>query len=493
MMNRHRGMASAVGAAAVWGAAALVVAGAAGAWAVPATRGAVPAATSWGRAIAVPGLRALNEGHHAVVRSVSCGSAGNCAAGGNYRDRLGHGQGFVVSETNGRWSPAIKVPGLPALNKGQQSRVVSVSCASAGNCVAGGYYRDRSRGYQSFVVNESNGVWRRAIEVPGLRTLNTAGKGETSSVSCASAGNCAAVGYYGGRSGIRGFVVSEQHGRWRRAIAVPGLTALAAGGSSEVISVSCASAGNCAVGGHYGYKHQKPEQGFVASEHNGVWGHAIEVPGLSALNRDFVAGVRSMSCASAGNCAAVGGYTDSRGRRQGFVASEHNGVWGHAIEVPGLSDLSKGRRGAGTSSVSCSSAGNCAAVGGYVDGQGHAQGFVASEHNGVWRRAIRVPGLSALNIGGDARVVWVSCASAGNCAAVGGYADGHGHGQGFVIIERQGAWHRAIKVPGLGALNTGGDAGFRAVSCVSPWTCAAGGYYAKRSGHLHYQGFVSRS
>jgi hypothetical protein len=436
MMNRHRGMASAVGAAAVWGAAALVVAGAAGAWAVPATRGAVPAATSWGRAIAVPGLRALNEGHHAVVRSVSCGSAGNCAAGGNYRDRLGHGQGFVVSETNGRWSPAIKVPGLPALNKGQQSRVVSVSCASAGNCVAGGYYRDRSRGYQSFVVNESNGVWRRAIEVPGLRTLNTAGKGETSSVSCASAGDCAAVGYYGGRSGIRGFVVSEQHGRWRRAIAVPGLTALAAGGSSEVISVSCASAGNCAVGGHYGYKHQKPEQGFVASEHNGVWGHAIEVPGLSALNRDFVAGVRSMSCASAGNCAAVGGYTDSRGRRQGFVASEHNGVWGHAIEVPGL---------------------------------------------------------SALNIGGDARVVWVSCASAGNCAAVGGYADGHGHGQGFVIIERQGAWHRAIKVPGLGALNTGGDAGFRAVSCVSPWTCAAGGYYAKRSGHLHYQGFVSRS
>jgi hypothetical protein len=247
------------------------------------------------------------------------------------------------------------------------------------------------------------------------------------------------------------------------------------------------------VGGHYGYQHQKPERGFVANEQNGVWGRAIQLPGLGALNQGGAAGVRSVSCYSAGNCAAAGGYADSRGRRQGFVASEQNGVWGHAIEVPGLGSLNKGRRGAGTSSVSCESALNCAAVGGYVDSHGHAQGFVVNERRGVWGRAIRVPGLGTLNTGGDARVVWVSCALAGNCAAVGSYADGHGHAQGFVVSERQGRWQRAIKVPGLGALNTGGDGGVRAVSCASPWSCAAVGYYAKRSGHLHYQGFVSQS
>ncbi len=104
-MRRRRAVASAVGAAAVWGAAALAVPGAAGAWTVQAARGAVPAASSWGRAIAVPGLRALNEGRHAVVRSVSCGPAGNCAAGGSYRDRNGHGQGFVVTEKNGPLEP----------------------------------------------------------------------------------------------------------------------------------------------------------------------------------------------------------------------------------------------------------------------------------------------------------------------------------------------------------------------------------------------------
>ncbi len=63
------------------------------------TAGAPPRpAASWGRAIEVPGLAALNKGN-AYVNSVSCGSAGNCAAGGYYVDRHHHSQVFVVSQT----------------------------------------------------------------------------------------------------------------------------------------------------------------------------------------------------------------------------------------------------------------------------------------------------------------------------------------------------------------------------------------------------------
>src|SRR5258708_20486767 len=42
-------------------------------------------AGSWGRAIEVPGLAALDKVGGAVVVSVSCGSAGNCPAGGDSR------------------------------------------------------------------------------------------------------------------------------------------------------------------------------------------------------------------------------------------------------------------------------------------------------------------------------------------------------------------------------------------------------------------------
>src|ERR1022692_4250757 len=94
---------------------------------------------SWGRAIEVPGLGVLNKGD-ADVASVSCGSAGNCAAGGNYADSAGGEHGFVASERNGVWGRAIEVPGLEALSAGGYSEVLSVSCASAGDCAAGGSY-----------------------------------------------------------------------------------------------------------------------------------------------------------------------------------------------------------------------------------------------------------------------------------------------------------------------------------------------------------------
>jgi hypothetical protein len=102
------------------------------------------------------------------------------------------------------------------LNKGAQASAESVSCASAGNCAAGGYYNDGSGHQQAFVVSENNGTWRTAIEVPGSGALNTGGcplrcaRGGVSSVSCASAGNCAAGGTYMDSVGrIQAFVVSQ--------------------------------------------------------------------------------------------------------------------------------------------------------------------------------------------------------------------------------------------------------------------------------------------
>src|SRR5262249_22918809 len=149
---------------------------------------------TWGTAIEVPGSGALNAGGGAEVNSMSCASAGNCAAGGDYTDSSGHGPALVVSERNGTWGTAIGVPGSGALNAGGDARVESVSCASAGNCAAGGFYADRLGHMQAFVVSETNGTWGTAIEVPGSGALNKDGNAIVSSVSCASAGKCAPGG-----------------------------------------------------------------------------------------------------------------------------------------------------------------------------------------------------------------------------------------------------------------------------------------------------------
>ena len=83
----------------------------------------------WGHAIEIPGLAALNKGGDVENVSASCGPAGNCAAGGSYVGRNGLGQGFVISQTSGRWGHAIEIPGLAALNKGGDVEHVSVSCS----------------------------------------------------------------------------------------------------------------------------------------------------------------------------------------------------------------------------------------------------------------------------------------------------------------------------------------------------------------------------
>jgi hypothetical protein len=199
--------------------------------------------------------------------------------------------------------------------------VNSVSCASAGNCSAGGYYFDASEAKEAFVASEVNGTWGTAIEVPGTAALNTGGGANMDSVSCPSAGNCSAGGdYTTANDSAEVFVASEVNGTWDTAIEVPGTAALNTGGSAYMGSVSCPSAGNCSTGGQY--SDANGGQAFVASEVNGTWGTAIEVPGTAALNTDGNAVVNSVSCPSAGNCSAGGQYYDANGG-QAFVASEH--------------------------------------------------------------------------------------------------------------------------------------------------------------------------
>src|SRR5262249_32657700 len=150
---------------------------------------------------------------------------------------------------------------------------------------------------------------------------------------------------------------------------------------------------------------------------------------------------------------------DGTGRGQAFVISETGGSWGAAVKVPGVGGLNRFGMPIVHDSVSCASAGNCAAVGSYRDGASRSPGVVVSETNGTWGTAIQVPGSQALNAGLDVRTDSVSCTSAGNCTAAGFYFDGVGSPSGrqqvFVVRETNGTWGQAIKIPGPGLFDAG--------------------------------------
>lgn len=369
------------------------------------------------------------------------------------------------------WGNVIEVPGTAALNNSTfpYAQTETVSCPSSGNCGAGGIYAD-SGGKQAFVVNQSAGTWGQAIPVPGLEAMNVGGWASVLSVSCASAGNCTAGGGYESDAAhdSQSFVVTETAGTWGQAIEVPGTAALNVGGgvAPEVTSVSCASAGNCTAVGSY-RDSSGNYQPFAATQTAGTWGQATELPGAAA--RNVFPYDLWVSCTAPGTCTATGGGTTT------FVARESSGTWSDAHLVPGLAALNTGGQ-ARPLSLSCPSAGNCAIAGYYSDAGGQ-QGFVAGEHNGTWK-AIAVPGLAALNASGFADVNSVSCPSAGNCIAGGFYDPTKSSSQAFAVTESAGVWGSAAVVPGTASLNKG-FAMVNSVSCASKGNCAiVGSYYS---------------
>jgi hypothetical protein len=439
---------------------------------VAAAGGKVPGASGWGRAIEAPGTAALNAGGRAEINAVSCASPGDCSLGGYYTDSSGHSQAFVASQSGGTWGSAIEVPGTSVLNAGGDAEVSSVSCAAPGDCSAGGFYVPSSGVGQAFVASEVGGTWGSAIEVPG-----TAARGGASidSVSCASPGNCSVGGADGGSGGSsQAFVASEVGGTWGNAIEVPGTAALNAGEEAEVSSVSCPSPGNCGAVGSYTDENGDPAS-FVVSQISGTWHKAIQAPGTGRLGLDYL---HSVSCPSAGNCSAGGQYSDPAGVKA-FVTSEVDGFWGGTIQVPGTAKLNQGWA-ASVSSVSCASAGNCSAGGFYTDRSGFEQAFVVSQSGGTWSTAIKVPTTAAQGVRG---VTSVSCGSAGNCSAGGGGGASVGNYEAFVVSQSGGTWGNAIEVPGSAALNQDDAASVSSVSCASAATCTAGGYYTDGSGH----------
>ena len=427
---------------------------------------------AWGTARKVPGTGALNTKGDAVLFDLSCGAAGSCGAGGFYRDSAGF-HAFVVSQSHGTWGKAQPVPGLAALDTRDGSEVETVSCAAAGSCSAGGYYIDGSGHAELFVVSQHHGTWGDAQPVPGFAALNEGGDGDLASMSCAAPGDCSAGGYYADGAGqTRAFVVGEDHGSWGTARPVRGLGAVNHVEDADLVSLSCAAPGECAAGGYYadGAGHL---QAFVVSEDHGTWRKARPVPGLVALNKGGFAATRSVSCAAPGDCSAAGFYG---GSGQAFTVAEVHGTWRRARQVPGLVALDKGGNAA-IELISCAAAGDCTAAGFYANGAGHDQVFAVGERNGTWRKARPVPGFAALGNGRDAFPESLSCAAPGDCSAGGYYTVSGGRWQAFVVNEVHGTWHRAQQVPGTAALNKGGRAVLAALSCAPDGSCSAGGSY----------------
>ena len=332
-MNR-RGTALITAAAACLALAAGAGAAAANAATTEVASTAQAAATSghWTAAVPVPGLAALNVGKNAALNDIACAAGGNCAAGGTYTDQAGDSQAWIASEVGGRWHLAQEVPGTAALSAGGDAAAVNlVACLAPGRCLAVGETTNPAHKQSAFIATEAgDGTW--TLAQPIADGMNA------SEISCPRAGDCV----LGGAAATGQAAVSVEHGAaWSAPQTLPGVAALGPHGSTVTI-LTCSSPGNCLAGGTYVPNHPHlllDQLVFVASEVNGVWHRAEPVPGAARLNTGHYAEILAVSCASAGNC-SVGGYDDlGNGQFGPFVANEVRGGWHEARAIPGGSEV----------------------------------------------------------------------------------------------------------------------------------------------------------
>jgi hypothetical protein len=449
-VNR-RGTALIAAAAACLALAAGAAAAAANAATAEASSTAQATASSghWTAAVPVPGLAALNVGQNAGLNDIACASGGNCAAGGSYTDKAGDSQAWIASEVGGRWHPAQQVPGTAALNAGGDAAVNLVACLAPGRCLAVGETANADHAESAFVATEaSNGSWSTATPI--------AGGMNASEIACPRAGDCV----LGGATAAGQAAVSVEDGAtWSAPRTLPGVAALGPHGSTVTI-LTCSSPGNCLAGGTYvpNHPHLPYDQlVFVAPEVKGVWHRAEPVPGAARLNTGHQADILAVSCASAGNCSVGGSDALSNGQGGAFVANEVRGGWDAARAIPG---------GSGVNGLRCTAAATCLAV-----GTAGGNGLIATEKNGTWGKNRLIPDYVE-----GTTLTAISCRSAGNCLATGnivlGMEDDYSLGnESLGIAEINGTWGpvKFLTVPGNGATDTAVQ------SCDRNGDCAIGG------------------
>lgn len=462
----------------------------------PSTTAAADAA--WGPGI-VAALPADAGAANGEVSSISCPSTGNCTAVGSYEDRSSISEGLLLTESGGLWSVGVEAT-LPAdaATTSQRVSIESVSCAAAGTCTAVGEYMDSSGNTQGLLLTETDGTWATGVEAP--LPANAVSGGDLSSVSCPSAGNCSAVGTYDDGGGTGVLLLSETAGTWAGGIQASLPPDAGADGFGFLSSVSCASAGNCtAVGAYFRGGDDFSEGGLLVTETAGSWGAGVEAPlPANARASNQFAEISSVSCGWPGICSAVGGYIDSSDRGEGLLLTETAGTWSTGAEAPLPANASTEAADAGVSlnSVSCVSPGTCAAVGDYVDSSDNGHGLLLSETDGIWATGMEAAPPAMLSS--------VSCSSAGNCGAVGiacsgdclprgvltgaatrdsagtGSGDDTGYGGVLLFTETGESWTTGVE-SSLPA-DASGPVEAPSVSCPSAGHCTGAAYYLAGSG-----------
>jgi hypothetical protein len=341
--------------------------------------------------------------------------------------------------------------------------LTDVSCPAATSCVAVGWFLGRIQGtsaYQNFTLAETwNGSTWTIVPSPSPRLPG--GGAQLNSVSCTSSTSCMAVGETLTFHEPGGYLIphplAESWNGTKWSIAA---TPKLANSGASLNGVSCTSPSNCMAVGNEGFP-KNPNLFTLAEQWNGTaWKFVSTPPPPTPGAITF----SSVSCSAATACMAVGFFGFNNGTGTSLTLAEQwNGTSWHRLGTP-TPDSSGTLAG-----VTCTAASACMAVGGHLEnGLTLVNGTLSEQWNGTGWKVRQSPNPKGANFAGlDS--VW--CSGPAACMATGGGASGEGE-SGFTVAE---AWNGTswsiLHSPSPGSFSDE----LLGVSCTSSSSCLAVG------------------
>ncbi len=219
-------------------------------------------------------------------------------------------------------------------------------------------------------------------------------------------------------------------------------------GSAQGLSVAISSDGNTAIVGG-GYDNGYLGATWVFTRSSGVWTQqGLKLVGTGVVGIAWQG--NSVAVSADGNTAVVGGPIDNSNAGAIWIFTRSGGVWTQqGQKLVGTGAVAGADQGW---SVAISADGNTVIVGGYRDNSFAGAAWVFTRSGSVWtQQGSKLVGTGAT---GTAYQGWsVSISSDGNTAVVGGYLDNSSSGAVWVFTRSGGVWtQQGSKLTGSGAV-----------------------------------------
>lgn len=368
--------------------------------------------------------------------------------------------------------PPLSGPATSGPSPSQDGELYGVSCVSASDCWAVGYYANEATAKVGQVLHFTGSNWRQ-VSIPEPGGLTAGDYNYLDAVTCVSKRDCWVVGYYGSSGKASLNEALHWNGRdWKRVELPEPSGTKRASELNHLDGVACSQSSDCWAVGTYA-KSSATDLNEALRWNGRRWTQArVPEPGGDARGEKNV--LYGVACVARAHCQSVG-YVQNRAGAYLNEGVRWNGKAWSKVRVPQPGG-SGTRDYAYLEGLYCQSSSFCWADGGYRTHNGAYVDQTLRWNGTRWART-PTPDPGGTKGGDDNELIGVDCRSASDCWQIGYYYDGHGAALNQTLNWDGHGWS-AYPAPDPAGTGRNTEANMLyGVSCGSSSSCWTVGYF----------------